>query len=192
VLPALYRRWDWRLPAAFAMAIVIGYLPFMTAGSRVLGFLPGYASQEGLDADGIGFYLLGVLRHLLPQAALSAQGYVIGAGAILAAFGIALVFAGDRACPLIAAAGALATVFMVLASPHYPWYFAWLIVFACFVRSLALLWLTNACMLLYLSTGYLFLQNDRRLAIESVIYGPFAALALVDLWCYRRQASPRS
>jgi len=39
---------------------------------------------------------------------------------------------------------------MVLVSPHYPWYFAWLIVFACFTRSLALLWLTTGCLLLYL------------------------------------------
>jgi alpha-1,6-mannosyltransferase len=192
LLPALYRRWDWKLPAAFALAIIIGYLPFITAGSQVLGFLPGYAGQEGLDADGTGFYLLSVLRLLLPPAALSARAYIIGAGALLAVLGIALIFRRYGTRPSIAAAGALATVFMVLVSPHYSWYFAWFILFAGFVQSFALLWLTNACMLLYLSAGYLFVHNDQRLAIESIIYGPFAALALVDLWRRRRQAIPRS
>jgi alpha-1,6-mannosyltransferase len=192
LLAALYRRWDWKLPAAFALAMIIGYLPFITAGSQVFGFLPGYAGQEGLNANGAGFYLLGVLRLLLPPAALSARAYIIGAGAILAVLGIALVFRRYGTRPSIAAAGALATVFTVLVSPHYPWYFAWLIVFACFVQSFALLWLTNACMLLYLSAGYLFVHNDQRLAIGSIIYGPFAALMLVDLRRHRRRAIPRS
>ncbi len=192
LLPALYRRWGWKLPAAFAMAIIIGYLPFVTAGSRVLGFLPGYAGQEGLAADGAGFYLLSVLRLLLPSAALSARAYIVGSGAILAALGTAVFFRRRGARPSIIAAGVLATVFMVLVSPHYPWYFAWLIVFACFFRSFALIWLTIACMLLYLGAGNLSVENDQRLVVELIIYGPFAALALVDLWCYRRQASPRS
>jgi hypothetical protein len=192
LLPALYRRWGWKLPGAFATAIIIGYLPFISAGSRVLGFLPGYAGQEGLGADGAGFYLLGVLRLLLPSAALSARAYIVGSGTILAALGAAVFFRRHGARPSIIAAGVMATVLMVLVSPHYPWYFAWLIVFACFARSFALLWLTNACMLLYLIPGYVFVQSDLRLAIESIIYGPFVALALVDLWYHRRQASARS
>jgi hypothetical protein len=76
---------------------------------------------------------------------------------------------------------------MILVSPHYPWYFAWPIVFARFVRSFALLWLMNACLLLYLVTGYVFLPSFQLLAIESLIYGPFAALVLIDLWRYRRR-----
>jgi MFS family permease len=192
LLPALYRRWGWKLPSAFATAIIIGYLPFITAGSRVLGFLPGYAGQEGLDADGEGFYLLGVLRLLLPPAALSARAYIVGSGAVLAALGAAVFFRHRGARPSIIAAGVLATALMILLSPHYPWYFSWLILFACFAWSFALLWLTNACMLLYLIPGYVFVQSDQRLAIESIIYGPFVALALVDLWYHRRQASARS
>ena len=83
-----------------------------------------------------------------------------------------------------------AAVFMVLLSPHYPWYFSWLTVFVCFARSFALLWLTNACLLLYLITDYVFLPSDQALAIQSMIYGPFAALAFVDFWYYR--VKPRS
>jgi hypothetical protein len=189
LLPALYRRWRWKMPAAFTASIVVAYLPFITLGWGVLGFLPGYAAQEGFDANGTGFYLVGLLRHLLPFTTLSARTYAIGALFILAALGAAIVLTRDAARSPFAAAAALAMAFIVLVSPHYPWYFAWLIVFACFIRSFALLWLTNACLLLYLIPGYVLAQSDHRFAIESMIYGPFAALALVDIWYHRRHAT---
>jgi alpha-1,6-mannosyltransferase len=192
LLPALYRRWGWKMPTIFAAAIVVAYLPFVAVGSRVLGFLPGYAAQEGFDANGGGFYLLGLLRHFPPLAALSAPAYAIGGLATLAALGASFVFARDTGGRTFAAAAVLATAFIVVVSPHYPWYFAWLIVFACFIRSFALLWLTNACLLLYLIEGYVFVQSEQRFAIESVIYGPFAALTLVDVWYYWRYATRSS
>jgi hypothetical protein len=190
--PALYRRWDWKMPAFFALTIAVAYLPFLSAGSQILGFLPGYAGQEGLDAAGAGFYLPGLLRRLPALGWLSARIYEIGAVTILAALSAGFLFRRDPERPPYAMAAVVAALFMVLLSPHYPWYFSWLIVFACFVRSFALLWLTNACLLLYLITDYAFLPSGRSLAIQSMIYGPFAALALVDLWYSRRQAKPRS
>jgi alpha-1,6-mannosyltransferase len=192
LLPALYRRWGWKMPTIFAAAIVVAYLPFVAVGSRVLGFLPGYAAQEGFDANGGGFYLLGLLRHFPPLAALSVPAYAIGGLTTLAALGASFVFARDTVGRTFAAAAVLATAFVVVVSPHYPWYFAWLIVFACFIRSFALLWLTNACLLLYLIEGYVFVQSEQRFAIESVIYGPFAALTLVDVWYYWRYATRSS
>ena len=118
--------------------------------------------------------------------------YPIGAAAILAAIAIAVVFARNPADVPFAGAAVLATTFIVLLSPHYPWYFAWLIVFACFARSPSLLWLTNACLLLYLvPVGSHIVADDHRLIIESLMYGPFAALALIDIW-YRRRRTIRS
>ena len=192
LFPALFRRWGWRMPVAFAVVIVVAYLPFVSVGWRVLGFLPGYAAQEGFDAAGAGFYLLGLLRHVPALAALSARVYAIGALAILATLGAAFAFTRDGVRLLFTAAAVLATAFIVLVSPHYPWYFAWLIVFACFVRSFSLFWLTNACLLLYLIPGYAFVQNDDRFAIETMIYGPFAALALLDIWYHWRHATRSS
>lgn len=192
LLPALYRRWGWRLPIVFAVAIVAGYLPFVSAGSRILGFLPGYASQEGFDAQGAGFYLLDLLHHMPGFATLDAQVYVLAAIAVLAAVSAVFVIRRDRAPSPYGMAATLAALFMVFVSPHYPWYFAWLIVFACFARSFALLWLTNVCLLLYRLTDYVFLPSGQQLVTQSVIYVPFAALAVVDIWHYRRRAALRS
>jgi alpha-1,6-mannosyltransferase len=190
LLPALYRRWDWRMPAAFATTIVLAYLPFLGVGWRVLGFLPAYVGEEGFDGGGTGFYLLALLRELPALADLSGRAYAAATATMLLALGAAVLFGrATRHSPFLAAA-VLATAFMVAVSPHYPWYFSWLIVFACFVRSLALLWLTIACLLLYLvPVGSLIARDEYRLLIESALYGPFAALAVIDLWYHRRQAT---
>jgi alpha-1,6-mannosyltransferase len=190
LLAALYRRWGWKMPAAFAATIVLAYLPFLGVGWRVLGFLPSYVGEEGFDGGGTGFYLLALLRELPALADLSGRAYAVAAAALLVALGAAVLFSRNtRHSPFLAAA-VLATAFMVAVSPHYPWYFSWLIVFACFVRSLALLWLTIACLLLYLvPVGSLIARDEYRLLIESALYGPFAALAVIDLWYHRRQAT---
>ena len=189
LLPAFYRRWGWSMPAAFAAAVIVGYLPFIGVGWRVFGFLPGYAGEEGFDAAGTGFYLLGLLRQFLPLAELNGRAYAIGAAAILVALGAAIMVRHNAGGSPIAAATVLATIFMVLVSPHYPWYFTWLIVFACLTHSLALLWLTTACLLLYLApVESHIVRNAYRLAIESMIYAPFVVLAVTDLWYHRRRA----
>jgi alpha-1,6-mannosyltransferase len=192
LLPALYRRWDWRLPVAFGVAMVVGYLPFVSAGSRIVGFLPGYASQEGFNAQGAGFYLLDLLHRVPRLAALDVKVYALAAIAVLAVLSAAFAFRRHRPASPYEMATTLSGLFMVFVSPHYPWYFAWLIVFACFVRSFALLWLTNACLLLYLLTDYVFLPSTQQLVTQSTIYGPFAALAIVDFWHYRRREALRS
>jgi alpha-1,6-mannosyltransferase len=188
LMPAAYRRWDWKMPAIFSLAAIAAYLPFVSAGSQILGFLPGYASQEGFDATGTGFYLLGILRQAPGFGHLSSRSYEIAAVFALAALSVAFVARRDRDARPYAMAGVSAAVFMLLLSPHYPWYFCWLIVFACFVRSFALLWLTNACLLLYLITGYVFVPSHQRAIIGAVIYSPFVALALLDRLLCRAKA----
>ncbi len=186
LLPALYRRWEWRMPVAFAGAVVLGYLPFIGVGWRVFGFLPGYAREEGFAANGAGFYPWSLLQTLPPFAALPALLYIAGAATLLGALALAVLFTRSADDGQFAGAALLVGAFMFLLSPHYPWYFTWLIVFACFAPWLSLLWLTHACLLLYLvPVGSQLVRSSHRVLVESAIYGPFAVLALVDLW--RRQ-----
>jgi len=187
---ALYRRWDWRMPAAFTAAVVLFYLPFIGVGWRVFGFLPGYAGEEGFTAAGAGFYPWSLLQRMPAFAGLSAQWYIAGALVVLAALALAVVFAPRPRDREFVDATLLAGTFMFLLSPHYPWYFAWLIVFACFAPWLSLLWLTNASFLLYLvPVGSHLVETSRRLLVEGMIYGPFVMLALVDLWRRRDRAA---
>ncbi len=189
IFPALYRRWDWKMPAAAAATVIAGYLPFLAAGPGVLGFLPGYVREEGLDS-GTGFFLWNLLRAAVPAAGSSNVPYLTIAAAVLASLGIYITLtdrAGDR---YVASAGALAAAFTVLLSPHFPWYFAWIVAFLCFVPAPSILYLSVASLLLYFVSGGPDLDGSRML-IEAAIYGPFAVLAVFELW-RRRTAEPRS
>jgi hypothetical protein len=178
LLPALGRR-DWRPAAGFAATMVVGYLPFVGAGWAVLGFLPGYAVEEGFTA-GAGLTLLSLIRALPGFAELPTFAYLAGAVAVLGALAAAVFARGDD--DAFSGAAALATAFMVLVSPHYPWYFAWLVVFACLAPLPSLLWLTTTSLLLYLvPVGSQLVRDHHRVLVEGVIYGPFAALAAFDL-----------
>ena len=147
-------------------------------------------AEEGFDAGGTGFYLLAILRQLPPLSELGCAALHDRRGRDPGgACGRGFLHPGRRKLATTRG-GDAGDGFHCAGSPHYAWYFAWLIVFACFVRPGALLWLTNACLLLYLvPVGSHIVRDPHRLAVESIIYGPFAALALADLWYHRRRAT---
>jgi alpha-1,6-mannosyltransferase len=200
IFPALWRRRDWRMPAVFAAVVILAYLPFVGAGWRVFGFLPQYAVEEGFTGAGAGFYLWEVAKLMPRLGGMSAVPY-IGAAACLMA-GLALWVAFRRrsrdddvrgtALPRgrdddVRGAALLAGAFMLLLSPHYPWYFAWLIVFACLVPSPAFVWLTLASFLLYLVPVWPQLMHSWHwLLAQSALYVPFLALAAAEPWRRRR------
>lgn len=190
LLPALCRRRVWQTPLVFAATIALGYLPYLAVGWKVLGFLPGYAGEEGLTGTGRGFYLWDLLQRLPPLGGLPVVVYLAGAGAGLAGLALAVVWGSDERERDFAAAALLAGAFMLLLSPHYPWYFAWLVLFGCFAPYFSLLWLTNIVFLLYLvQVGSPLIQQGYRFLVDTIVYGPFAVLALVDL--RRRRAGRR-
>ena len=183
------RRRIWLMPIAFAAALGLGYLPFLGVGWRVLGFLPGYMTEEGFAGGGAGFYWWSAAKALLPLGGVPETAYLAAAAAAMA--GLALAVTRRPSGDDVAAAALLGTAFVALLSPHYPWYFAWLIVFACLVPGGALLWLTLASFLLYLvPVGSRLVWDGRRFAVESILYLPFLVLAAIDLG--RRRDAPAS
>jgi alpha-1,6-mannosyltransferase len=187
LFPALWRRGEWRMPAVFAGTVVLAYLPFLGVGSGVFGFLSGYMAEEGFTSGGAGFYPWSVAKAALPLGGVPDIAYFGVAAGLLAV--LALYVASRRAGPDREAFGGalLAGAFVFLLSPHYPWYFAWLIVFACLIPSAALVWLTLASLLLYLvPVGSQLVRDQHRFLVESVLYVPFLALAAKDLWRQRR------
>lgn len=180
IFPALYRRWDWKMPAAAAATLALGYLPFLGAGAGSLGFLPGYVSEEGLSS-GTGFFLWYLLNAALPLAKVGVLPYLVFAAAILGSLGIYIVLSDSSGDRYVGFAAALAVAFTVLLSPHFPWYFAWILAFLCFKPSAAALYLSVASMLLYLISSGGPDRDGNRMLIESAIYGPFAVLLVIEL-----------
>jgi alpha-1,6-mannosyltransferase len=173
--PALWKKWDWRMPAAFAGMALACYAPYLGVGRRVLGFLGGYVGEEGYW-EGDGFFLTTLLRHLgvpVPSGAFSA-GVVLATLFALGAF----VALHPRREPVEAWAPVLlATAFLVLLSPHFAWYFAWALPLLCRRLYLPLLFLTLGCFILYLPEIKDWADYFKA---GLWLYGGFAILALTD------------
>ena len=173
--PAVYRRWDWRLPAAFAATIALVYLPYLGAGTKVFGFLGGYVAEEGLEQGG-GIFLWQLAGTVLNLPEHAFAFYFPLAALAMGALGLAVVWLRREARADLAAAMVLAIAFLILFSPHYPWYFAWLIPLTCIYPRASAIYLTCA-------VGYLHVSNNwpPGLVDGLVIYGGFALLLLAEL-----------
>ena len=167
-----WRRWDWRFAGIFAGLIVLLYLPYLGVGWHVFGFLGGYAAQENI-VSGQGIFLLQLICLAVSLPAIAAPIYLAGLAVVLAAIGAGMVFGPNsmsarsvsQRCLL------LGGVLVLGISPHYPWYFAFLLVPACIVPSPATLYLVTASFLLYLNPTHI------ELFWPSIVFGPYAAFA---------------
>ena len=180
LLPAVYLRRSWKMPLAFVATILITYLPYLSVGPvRVLGFLPGYASERGM-VSGDQFYLLTVARRLL-SAHVPTWAYLIFAVAvlgILSGWSMRDQLTGDIS--YIRNSLIIAAVFMLLIAPHFSWYFCWLTLFLCFIPSVPVFYLTLASFVLYFT--WLADGPDRVLLLKSLIFAPFLLLGLIVIW----------
>jgi alpha-1,6-mannosyltransferase len=190
VAPALWRRGGgWRLALGAGLAVLALYALYARAGWHVLGFLPGYGREEGLD-DGSGIWLLAGIERLTPLPAFAAMLYFAAVAAGLAALGAWFAFGrsaartGDDPGAICGAASVLAACVTAAISPHYPWYFAWLAVPAAITPYRAVLWLGAAPVLLYIN------PFDNQFTWPSVVYGPAVLLAIADLRRSRALPAP--
>ena len=174
IAPVLYRRWDWRLPVGMAVALMIFYAPYLEVGRQVLGFLPGYAQEEGL-VHGTGFFLLGAINAVAPLPTWSVTVYLLLACAVLGVLAIAALRQQDRSAASLDKALPLLGLFLVILSPHFAWYFTWLVPFLCFSPSLAFIYLSGAAPLLYE-----IVWQPGLLAIQAVLYVPFMVILLLE------------
>ncbi|WP_415854453.1 glycosyltransferase family 87 protein, partial [Sinomonas sp. G460-2] len=114
-LPGMLRNRPWRFGLAALAAFVAAYVPYVIAsGPAVIGYLPGYLSEEGYaSGDKSRFALPGIL--LPPFAAL-----VVGLAAVLAVW--AWVWARRRVLePMTAQALAVGWTLLIVC-PSYSWY----------------------------------------------------------------------
>ncbi|HJZ43694.1 MAG TPA: glycosyltransferase family 87 protein [Hyphomicrobiaceae bacterium] len=175
-LPVFWRPWDWRLPLAVAGIAVLAYLPYLSVGSGVLGFLPGYIEEEGL-VSGSGFKLLWLLEQVTGPIPGGSTIYIAISALVLASLAIAAGFRSDRSEPAsLRALSWLLVTFLVLLSPHYPWYFLVLVPFLA-LHSTVTAWVltTTSVLFYYLEPSRLLPTYEVRIAIFSLMM--LAALA---------------
>ena len=187
VFPAFWRRWDWRMLAATVLTLAALYGAYAVgAGWRVLGYLPGYASEEGLET-GQGFFALRALAMLVQVPPWAAKAYLglcgLGLLGLAARYMLGAALPGDpgqRTLAIGRAAAVLATATSVAVSPHYPWYLGWLPLFACFAPYRSVIYLSASGVLLYLDPYH------REPIYPWLVYGPCLGLAVWDIIRSRR------
>ncbi len=146
----------------------------------LLGFLPGYAAEEGLNT-GNRFYVASLLpSRPIPGLSRPNGGDVFKllALASLATAAAWAVFRRPAADGLsyLRRSLALVAIFAVLLSPSYAWYFCWLIPFLVFVPSPPVFWMTTAAFVLY--ANWLHGKPHDVFLLNSLIFLPAAA------WCF--------
>jgi hypothetical protein len=192
-IPAFWRRWDWRVPAAFAGVVIVAYLPYANLGAGALGFLPDYVGEEGIGS-GQGFLVLRLIALFdlpLPRAVTFA--YLAVAATTLA--GLALAFVADERRDTVTAARhaqVLLFAFLVLLSPNYPWYFLVLVPLGCLSPWMPAQLTTVLAVILYAAP-----PRDAELQavlVQSILYGTAMAALAFNLYTRDRRmvdASPR-
>lgn len=150
LVPAWWRRRDWRFPAAVGATVALGYLPYAaTVGVGAIGFLPSYFLDRREDFN-VG------LRALVTWG-LGLSGETPRRVAIillLLAVTAALAWIGQAHArgryDTWQAAGLATGVWLVLGpfSVH-PWYVLWMVPFLCVRPSPAWLYFSGAVVLSY-------------------------------------------
>jgi alpha-1,6-mannosyltransferase len=128
-LPVAWRPWDWRAPAVAIGVAILLYLPYLSVGWGVLGFLPTYLGEEQIDT-GEGFWLVATLTTLFgPQPWLRAA-YLVAGAMLLTGLALRISLSHDQS-----PAAVLKKLFWLLLaalwllSPDLPWYYLILVPF---------------------------------------------------------------
>jgi hypothetical protein len=178
--PALWRRWDWRLPLALVAAVAVAYVPYAGVGWRVLGYLPGYGSEEGLGS-GSGILWLRLLALAGPLPPWVGTAWLLLTAALLVALAFRVAW---RPLPADAAlrtraigrdALLLAGAAMLAVTPHYAWYLCWLAYLAALWAAPWALWIVALAPLLYFDP-----LHDQALW-PSLVFLPAAAMLFARL-----------
>jgi hypothetical protein len=197
LLPTLFRRGEYKMPATVAAVVALGYACYSSVGVLVFGFLGGYAKEEGIET-GMRYFLLELAQHIPGIHNLSTNAYF--------AF-VALIFGGLmhwcwRTCcnpawlgsgsaqtrlftlptnaGFLVPAFTLALALMLLFSPHYPWYIAWLVPFLTLVPDITVF--AYVCGFFYLCTTAIAVgYGPQQFLLNKVLYGGLLIVFLLDI-----------
>ena len=188
-LAVLWRPWNWKMPLAVIATIAVCYLPYLSVGWNVFGFLTqGYLSEEGV-ASGSGLWLLSMWRLAFGAHQGDVIVYLAAASLVMLLLAHRIWRQPERMLALdLADINTLLLVGLLLLSPHYPWYFLIVTPFVALSGSAPLNAATWAA-----SIGALLLTDEiggdfqiPPIVVKSILFG---AVLLAVLWSMRARLS---
>jgi hypothetical protein len=170
--------------AGFALAAVVLWVPYAGAGGRMFAFVTSYVADEGFAGGGSRYFLLELVRVIAP---LPAAIFVIAAAAGFAFLVVRVLMSARRTAANVASAGiALIGTYLLLTTPRYAWYYAWLLPLLCFAPRLGWLYLASAAAFLYLVWYTPLVYPNVPLWLGCLVYLPALALLAVERVFTRR------
>jgi hypothetical protein len=124
VLAGIWRPWDLKMTLLVIAVIALCYVPYISVGSGIFGFLTkGYLTEEGISA-GNDLWLLSLWRLVVGEHHGDVAVYIATAALILLSKGFAVARNPDRAIgSRLGDINMLLVLTLLLLSPNYPWYF---------------------------------------------------------------------
>jgi alpha-1,6-mannosyltransferase len=170
VLAGIWRPWDFKMPLVVIAAVALCYLPYLSVGWGVFGFLTkGYLTEEGISA-GNDLWLLSLWRLVFGEHQGDVVAYVVLAALVLMFKGLSVARSSDR--PIASRLGdinMLLLITLLLLSPNYPWYFLIITPFVALCGS-APTWLVSIAALL-LSEQLDWDFYIPRMVTKSILFG---------------------
>lgn len=187
LLPALFRRKDWKMPL-YALALIgAGYACYSSVGRMVFGFLPDYAREEGMHS-GSRYFLLTLTRNVVQAQQIPTVAYLMFCGLCFGALSLWAYRKSEERGGFMTTSFAFACLLMLLFSPHYPWYFLWLVPFTVLIPFAPALFYLTACFFLY--TTELADPGPKMYLMNEWLYGSLMVVLIADLarrrWSGRR------
>jgi hypothetical protein len=188
VLAGIWRPWDLKMPLVVIVTVSLCYLPYLSVGWGVLGFLTkGYLTEEGISA-GNDLWLLSLWRLVFGEHQGDVVAYVALAALVLILKGLSVALSPDRAIAnRLADINMLLLIAFLLLSPNYPWYFLVVTPFAALCGS-APTWVV--------SIGALLLSEQLdwdfyipRIVTKSILFGGLLLAWAFMAWRTRMQRS---
>jgi alpha-1,6-mannosyltransferase len=124
VLAGIWRPWDIKMPLVVIAVAVLCYLPYLSVGWGVFGYLTkGYLTEEGISA-GYELWLLALWRLVFGAHQGDVAVYTVLATLTLLCASFAVAYRSDRGiASSLAGINMLLLLTLLLVSPNYPWYF---------------------------------------------------------------------
>ena len=201
LFPALFRRGEYKMPATVAIVVAAGYACYSSVGLRVFGFLGGYVHEEGMDT-GTRYFPLELAQHVPGLHSLSAKPFFV---LVAIAFAVLIVWCWRTCCnpawpkaksaqthifglppgaDFVIPAFSLAFTLMLLFSPRYPWYVAWLVPFFTLVPDVTAF--AYICGLFYMCTTALAVGfGPQQFLLNKILYGGVVVAFLLDILMHR-------
>lgn len=185
-LPALWRPPDWKMPLVVAAIIVLCYLPYLSVGRGVLGFLGlDYLAEEGFSS-GTYVWPLQAWRWVAGTRSGDVLVYFAVGAAVVAALAFKAALRSQRTITMqLADINSLLLISLFVLSPNYPWYFLVATPFVALQGGAPVWAITLGAVLLQEEAGWG--EFIPLLIRKSLLYGAFIAACVY--WFWRSQGS---